>query len=97
MGTVIARRAVLAPPDADGAGRRARDRITRAFAAHGIPASRLVLASRLPFDAFLEAFRDADVALDPFPFAGTTTTCQTLWMGVPVVTLRAQATRAGSG
>jgi predicted O-linked N-acetylglucosamine transferase (SPINDLY family) len=72
----------------------ARDRITRAFAAHGVPASRLSLAGRLGFDAFLAAFADADIALDPFPFAGTTTTCQTLWMGVPVVTL-AGASHAG--
>ena len=73
---------------------RAREAVTRAFAAHGIAADRLVLAGRLPFDAFLAAFREADIALDPFPFAGTTTTCQTLWMGVPVVTL-AGASHAG--
>ncbi len=73
---------------------RGRERVTRAFAEHGVPASRLTLAGRLGFDAFLAAFEDADIALDSFPFAGTTTTCQTLWMGVPVVTL-AGASHAG--
>ena len=75
----------------------ARARVTRAFAEHGIPASRLALAGRLAFGAFLAAVAEADIALDPFPFAGTTTTCQTLWMGVPVVTLagRSHAGRVG--
>jgi len=66
---------------------RTRDRTIREFAAHGIGGTRLEFVTRLPVMKFLEAHSRVDVALDPFPFSGTTTTCQTLWMGVPVVTL----------
>jgi len=66
---------------------RAYDRIVGEFAAHGIGEARLQLVPRLPFAEFLEAHSRVDIALDSFPYNGTTTTCQTLWMGVPVVTL----------
>lgn len=76
---------------------RTRNRLKEGFARHGVDPARVEFRGRLPFREFLAAHGDADVALDPFPFNGTTTTCHSLWMGVPVVALagRSHVSRVG--
>ncbi len=61
--------------------------ITAAFAAHGIDAGRLEMRPKTPFLDMLAEYGDMDIALDPFPFTGGLTSCEALWMGVPVLTL----------
>jgi predicted O-linked N-acetylglucosamine transferase (SPINDLY family) len=59
------------------------------FADEGIAPERIdLLAWRVRTVHHLARYGLVDVALDPFPFNGVTTTCEALWMGVPVVTLR---------
>jgi protein O-GlcNAc transferase len=64
-----------------------RARLAEAFAAEGLAPARLVFSAYSPHRDMLAQYGDVDVALDPFPFSGGLTTCEALWMGVPVVTL----------
>jgi protein O-GlcNAc transferase len=57
------------------------------FAAHGIKPERLTLESYASRSSYLATYQRVDIALDPFPFPGGTTTAEALWMGIPVLTL----------
>lgn len=65
-----------------------RQRILDEFASHGIEPDRLILDThRSGILEHLDAYKLVDIALDTFPFNGSTTTFEALWMGVPVITL----------
>ena len=69
------------------------------FAAHGIAAERIEFAGSLPMAEYFAKYNEIDIALDPFPYPGGTTSCDALWMGAPVVTLPCQTaiSRGGLG
>jgi predicted O-linked N-acetylglucosamine transferase (SPINDLY family) len=56
------------------------------FAAHDVEPQQLDLLPSSAYVEYLATYRQVDVVLDPFPFSGSATTCDALWMGVPVVT-----------
>ena len=67
---------------------RLRHRIEGAFAGHGVDPGRLeFLTGDVGRQEQLQILRRVDIALDPFPFNGSTTSFEALWMGVPVVTM----------
>ena len=65
----------------------AQQRLLNGFAEHGVAAERLQFNPRLSLDEFLALHQQIDLALDPFPYNGGTTTRHALWMGVPTITL----------
>ncbi|MBM3515525.1 MAG: tetratricopeptide repeat protein [Alphaproteobacteria bacterium] len=73
--------------------------VSARFARHGIATERLNLVGWQADDRdHLASYRQVDIGLDTFPYNGTTTTCEALWMGVPVVTMmgRTHASRVGA-
>jgi len=61
-------------------------RLRRLFVGEGIAADRVELLGWSSHVELLGLYNQVDIALDPFPFSGSATTCDALWMGVPVVT-----------
>lgn len=65
----------------------AQTRLTALFKAGDAPLDRIEYAGPSGRGDHFQALAAVDVALDPFPFGGHTTSCETLWMGTPVVAL----------
>jgi len=62
--------------------------LTDLFYKYGISRERVIFYDRLPKqEDHLALYNKVDIALDPFPYNGTTTSFEALWMGVPVVTM----------
>jgi protein O-GlcNAc transferase len=65
----------------------AREVLGGKLAEAGIPSSRYDFVERVPLRAYFSEYRRVDACLDTTPYSGGTTTCDALWMGVPVLTL----------
>jgi protein O-GlcNAc transferase len=77
----------------------ARDLVLRDFAAEDIDPGRITVQPRIPRNDYFRRIDDVDIALDTMPYSGGTTTCDALWMGVPVLTFpgtRSVSRSAGS-
>ena len=73
-----------------------RQAVLDRFGSSGIDSTRIEFVGRQPVWKYLETFGRIDIALDSFPYGGGITTCDALWMGVPVVTLTGR-TAVGRG
>jgi protein O-GlcNAc transferase len=63
------------------------DAVRARFAARGISPDRVEFQPRQVRSHYLQTYSRIDIALDPFPWCGGITSCDALWMGVPVITL----------
>ena len=69
----------------------AQDRIRLAFVEKGVAAERVIMVGKLAPQQFWALHAELDLLLDPFPYNGGTTSCDALWLGVPLVALQGQA------
>jgi len=76
-----------------------RETLLNKFLAHNISSNRInLLPVTQTTTQHFNTYNDIDIALDTFPYNGTTTTCEALWMGVPVITIpnKSHASRVGA-
>ncbi|MDB5356761.1 MAG: repeat-containing protein [Phycisphaerales bacterium] len=69
------------------AGGNANTHVLSLFEHHGIRREQIQLLHLRPLDAYFRLYHDVDISLDPFPYNGGITSLDSLWMGVPFVTL----------
>ena len=67
------------------------------FTRFGVASDRVELVYRLPAGEYLEAYQPIDLGLDPFPYNGGVTTCDALWMGLPVLSVAGRDARSRRG
>ena len=64
-----------------------REKLCSRFEAQGTDRQRIDFRGFSSKEEYLQTYREIDIALDPFPYCGVTTSVEALWMGVPVLTL----------
>jgi len=74
-----------------------KQRVLGMFSQCGVGSERLILQPRMTIGEYLALHHQVDLALDPFPYPGTTTTVHSLWMGVPVITMAGNNASSRSG
>ena len=78
-------------------GQRGNAHLKQSFSEHSIAPDRTELHDKTSYENYFPLYHDADIALDPFPYNGGTTTLDALYMGLPVVTLAGSSGMSRAG
>ena len=65
--------------------------VRQQFTDSGTPRDQVIVLGKTNYNDHINTFSRVDIALDPFPYGGMTTTLETLWMGVPIIALAGQS------
>jgi protein O-GlcNAc transferase len=75
----------------------ARDALLAGFGSEGVTSNRIEVVGRVSMQEYYRLLNQVDIALDSTPYSGATTTCDALWMSVPVISLAGGHSVARSG